>query len=73
MKGLAQVNIPGLYRTRGVCSFHTTSPHSSPHFAQGALELQRTSAGARQELGEDEKQRLWLKQAPWMTGHLNAR
>ena len=28
---------------------------------------------ASQELSEDEKQRLWLKQAPWMTGHLNVR
>lgn len=53
--------------------FYTASPHLSPHFAQGALELQRTSAGARQDLSEDEKQRLWLKQAPWMTGHLNVR
>lgn len=55
-------------------------PHTFPHLitllhgdAQGALELQRTSAGARQELSEDDKQRLWLKQAPWMTGHLNPR
>lgn len=23
--------------------------------------------------GEDDEQQLWLKQAPWMTGHLNPR
>ena len=33
----------------------------------------RRGQPASQELSEDEKQRLWLKQAPWMTGHLNVR
>ena len=58
---------PGTGKTRTILNLLSVVMHST---FKGALELQNTSeSGARRlTLSPEDKDRLWVKQAPWVLG-----